>query len=49
MLPRVEAFLSLIQASNDVLKRQMETDPSRVDMEVLDGTEGAYIEMVRNR
>jgi hypothetical protein len=26
----------------------MTTDPSRVDMEVLDGTEDAYIEMVRN-
>ena len=26
----------------------METDPSRVDMEVLDGTEEAYIEMERN-
>ena len=26
----------------------MEIDPSRVDMEALDGTEEAYIEMERN-
>lgn len=26
----------------------METDPSRVDMEILDGTEDAYIEMARS-